>query len=199
MDRARQTPRFDPRPDDPPPTTDQRWYLHRRRPRPSSPADRCGATMPEATLGAMSTTVKPSRATAVPSTVRRWPAALTLAVAAPLIAEISLGSLPVSKAWMLPFFGYIYSAGALLIREAVRRRHLGVGSILALGLAFAPGRRRAGPRQPDQYHALPLGRLGPTASRVPYRVQPLGAALSRRLQHRGASRHRRPDLSAAPY
>jgi hypothetical protein len=37
---------------------------------------------------------------------------------------------------MLLFFGYIYSAGALLIREAVRRRHLGVGSMLALGLAF---------------------------------------------------------------
>jgi hypothetical protein len=92
--------------------------------------------MPAATLGAMSTTVKPSRATAVPSTMRRWPAALTLAVAAPLIAEISLGSLPVSKAWMLLFFGYIYSAAALLIREAVRRRRLGVGSMLALGLAF---------------------------------------------------------------
>lgn len=80
--------------------------------------------------------MKPSRATAVPPTVRRWPAVLTLAIAAPLIAEISLGSLPVSKAWMLLFFGSIYSAAALLIREAVRCRHLGVGSMLALGLAF---------------------------------------------------------------
>jgi hypothetical protein len=92
--------------------------------------------MPEATLGTMSTTVKPTGATGARSTVRRWPAVLALAVAAPLIAEISLGSLPVSKAWMLLFFGYIYSAAALLIREAVRRRHLGVGSVLALGLAF---------------------------------------------------------------
>ena len=92
--------------------------------------------MPEATLAAMSTTVKPSGATGVRSTVRPWPAVLALAVAAPLIAEISLGSLPVSKVWMLLFFGYIYSAAALLIREAVRRRHLGVSSTLALELAF---------------------------------------------------------------
>jgi hypothetical protein len=84
----------------------------------------------------MSITVKPSGATGVRSTVRRWPAVLALAVAAPLIAEISLGSLPVSKAWMLLVFGYIYSAGALLIREAIRRRRLAVGSMLALGLAF---------------------------------------------------------------
>lgn len=84
----------------------------------------------------MSTTVKPSARTSAERHVRRWPAVLTLAVAAPLIAEVGVGSVPVSKAWMLLFFGYIYSAGALLVREAVRRRHRGVGATLALGLAF---------------------------------------------------------------
>lgn len=88
------------------------------------------------TLGAVTTTVKPAKTASINTAVRRWPAALTLAVAAPLIAEIGVGSVPISKAWTLLFFGYLYSAGALLIREVVRRRHRGIGSTLALGLAF---------------------------------------------------------------
>jgi hypothetical protein len=85
---------------------------------------------------AMSTTVVSTAVKRTRPAVRRWPAALTLAILAPLIAELGLGSIPASKAWTLPFFGYVYSAGALLIRELVRRRRLGVGSILALGLAY---------------------------------------------------------------
>jgi len=37
----------------------------------------------------------------------------------------------------------------------------------------------AGPRQPDQYHALPRGRLGPTASRVAGRRPQANSTLSR--------------------
>ena len=84
----------------------------------------------------MSTTVEPNVAKTIKPAARRWPAALTLAILAPLIAELGVGSIPASKAWTLPFFGYVYSAGALLIREVVRRRGLGVGSMLALGLAY---------------------------------------------------------------
>jgi hypothetical protein len=84
----------------------------------------------------MSTTAEPTTAQRIEPTVRRWPAALTLAILAPLIAELGVGSIGASTAWTLPFFGYVYSAGALLIREVVRRRHLGVGSMLALGLAY---------------------------------------------------------------
>jgi hypothetical protein len=85
---------------------------------------------------AMSTTAEPTTVKRIQPTVRRWPAALTLAILAPLVAELGVGSIPASKAWTLPFFGYVYSAGALPIREVVRRRHLGVGSMLALGLAY---------------------------------------------------------------
>jgi hypothetical protein len=95
----------------------------------------CGhAYLPDA--WAMSTTVEPTAAQRIEPTVRRWPALLTLAIIAPLIAELGVGSIAASTAWTLPFFGYVYSAGALLIREVVRRRHLGVGSMLALGLAY---------------------------------------------------------------
>ena len=87
-------------------------------------------------LWVMSTTIEPTTAQRIDRTVRRWPAALTLAILAPLIAELGVGSVAASTAWTLPFFGYIYSAGALLIREVVRRRHLGIGSMLALGLAY---------------------------------------------------------------
>jgi hypothetical protein len=85
---------------------------------------------------AMSTTLKPTARTGTEPVVRRWPAILTLALMAPLIAEVGVGSIPVSGAWMLLFFGYIYSAGALVIREVVRRKHLGIGSVLAIGLAY---------------------------------------------------------------
>jgi hypothetical protein len=81
----------------------------------------------------MSTTVEPTIVKRIHPAVRRWPAALTLAILAPLIAELRVGSIPATKAWTLPFFGYVYSAGALLIREVVRRKRLGVGSMLALG------------------------------------------------------------------
>jgi hypothetical protein len=84
----------------------------------------------------MSTTLQPTTVNRVQPAARRWPATLTLAILAPLIAELGVGSIPASQAWTLPFFGYVYSAGALLIRELVRRRRLGGGSMLALGLAY---------------------------------------------------------------
>ncbi len=71
-----------------------------------------------------------------PASVRRWPAILTLALAAPLISELALGTIPISTAWTLAFFGFVYSAGALLVRELVRRRGLGAGALVALGLAY---------------------------------------------------------------
>jgi hypothetical protein len=54
----------------------------------------------------MSTTLKPNARTSTEPVVRRWPAVLTLALIAPLIAEVGVGSIPVSGVWMLLFFGY---------------------------------------------------------------------------------------------
>jgi hypothetical protein len=53
----------------------------------------------------MSTTVEPTIVKRIHPAVRRWPAALTLAILAPLIAELRVGSIPATKAWTLPFFG----------------------------------------------------------------------------------------------
>jgi hypothetical protein len=48
-------------------------------------------------------------------------AALTL-VLSPLVAEVTLGSTPVSRIWLVLLWLPVYGAGALLVRELVRRR-----------------------------------------------------------------------------
>lgn len=71
--------------------------------------------------------------------VRTRGAILTLALLSPLTAEVLTGSTPI-----LPFLFpttilyqvLFYGSGALLIREAVRRRGLGWPSIVLLGGAY---------------------------------------------------------------
>lgn len=63
-------------------------------------------------------------------------AALLLAVLAPLVAEVSLGSIPLTKAWVIPLFVPIYGAGALFLREVVRRTGGGYASLLLIGVAY---------------------------------------------------------------
>jgi hypothetical protein len=63
-------------------------------------------------------------------------AALTLAVLAPVIAEVSLGTVSLHQAWVMPLYIPIYGAGALLIRELVRRTGGGTAALLLLGVAY---------------------------------------------------------------
>jgi hypothetical protein len=63
-------------------------------------------------------------------------AAWTLILLAPLVAELSLGNIPLRMAWVFPIFIPIYGAGALLIREIVRRFGGGFPSLLLLGVVY---------------------------------------------------------------
>jgi hypothetical protein len=63
-------------------------------------------------------------------------AALVLAVLAPLCAEVSLGTVPVRMAWAWLVFAPIYSAGALFLREILRRTGGGYAGMLLLGVAY---------------------------------------------------------------
>ncbi|GIG66709.1 hypothetical protein Pen01_30040 [Phytomonospora endophytica] len=63
-------------------------------------------------------------------------AALVLVVLAPVVAEVTLGSTPVSRIWLLLLWLPIYGAGVLLIRELARRSGTGWAGILVLGLAY---------------------------------------------------------------
>ncbi|HEY1179378.1 MAG TPA: hypothetical protein VGF17_24750, partial [Phytomonospora sp.] len=74
---------------------------------------------------------KPPRA---PGGDRR--AALVLVVLAPVVAEVTLGSTPVSKIWLLALWLPVYGAGVLLVRELARRGGTGWAGILVLGLAY---------------------------------------------------------------
>jgi hypothetical protein len=63
-------------------------------------------------------------------------AALLLGVLAPLCAEVSLGTVPLRMAWAWLIFAPIYSAGALFLREILRRTGGGYGNLLLLGVAY---------------------------------------------------------------
>lgn len=63
--------------------------------------------------------------------------ALLLLVEAPLIAEFLLGDFNVRQLGYLGIFIPLYGAGALLIREMVRRSGRGWATMLLLGLAYA--------------------------------------------------------------
>jgi hypothetical protein len=65
----------------------------------------------------------------------KWPVACLLFLS-PLIGEYLVGSLPMSMLGLLPLMMAMYGAGALLIRETVRRRGGGWGSIVLLGAAY---------------------------------------------------------------
>jgi hypothetical protein len=68
--------------------------------------------------------------------MRRIAPAIGLFFIAPLIAEFLLGNLPISLLFALVILAPLYGAGALLIREVVRRTGRGWPSILVLGLAY---------------------------------------------------------------
>jgi hypothetical protein len=67
---------------------------------------------------------------------RNRKAAWTLILLAPVVAELSLGNLPLTQMWIFPIFVPIYGAGALLIREVVRRFGGGLPSLLLAGVAY---------------------------------------------------------------
>lgn len=70
---------------------------------------------------------------------RRWMAALTLYLLAPIIAEVLTGSTPPLQ-FVNPlsfiFLTALYGSGALLVRETARRRGLGWWSVILLGAAY---------------------------------------------------------------
>ena len=66
----------------------------------------------------------------------RWLAALALLILSPLIAEYLLGSMPVAMLPILPVMMLMYGAGALLIRDIVRRAGKGWPSLILLAAAY---------------------------------------------------------------
>lgn len=57
-------------------------------------------------------------------------------LAAPAVAELTLGSVPVKMLWLVVLYVPIYGPGVLLIREVVRRTGGGAGALLLMGLAY---------------------------------------------------------------
>ncbi|QBD76667.1 hypothetical protein EPA93_11900 [Ktedonosporobacter rubrisoli] len=94
---------------------------------------------------------------------RRLPA-FVLIVMAPLVAELLGGSTPLDQpialAFLLPIYLPLYGAGALLIRELVRRSGHGWASILLLGAAYGfveEGLVSQSLFNPSLYHAADYG------------------------------------------
>src|SRR3954454_17417675 len=72
-----------------------------------------------------------------PSALSRMAPALTLAVLAPLVAEILPGATRFSAIFVFPIEVCVWGIGAVLIREVVRRKGLGWASLLLLALVLA--------------------------------------------------------------
>jgi hypothetical protein len=68
--------------------------------------------------------------------VRRVLPAIALFLLAPLVAEYLLGNLPITWLFALVVLAPMYGGGALLMREAARRRGRGLGTVLVLGVAY---------------------------------------------------------------
>ncbi|MGA5303161.1 hypothetical protein ACPCHT_24750 [Nucisporomicrobium flavum] len=81
-------------------------------------------------------TERPLTTPARPRTPGRRRAALTLVVLAPMVAEVTLGTVPLAMIWVVVVYLPVYGAGVLLIREIARRTGAGWGGILLLGLAY---------------------------------------------------------------
>ena len=87
---------------------------------------------------------------------KRW-AAVVLALMAPVIAEVGLGSVPLRMAFLVLLYIPIYGAGVVLIREAVRRFGGGWPSVLCLGFAYGlveEGLALQSLTSPHLYHAV---------------------------------------------
>src|SRR4051794_34954703 len=63
-------------------------------------------------------------------------AALVLAVLAPVVAEASLGTVPLRMGWAWLVFAPIYAGGAVFLREILRRTGGGYLHLLLLGVAY---------------------------------------------------------------
>ena len=72
-----------------------------------------------------------------PSVFRRMAPAFTLALLAPLLAEILPGATRFSAIFVFPIEVCVWGIGAVLIREVVRRKGLGWPSLLLLALVLA--------------------------------------------------------------
>jgi hypothetical protein len=92
--------------------------------------------------------------------MRRLLPPFVLVVVAFLVAELLPGSAPITQPGLWPFLLLIYGPGALLIREAVRRRKRGWASILLLGAAYGlveEGLALQSLFNPALYHAADWG------------------------------------------
>ena len=63
-------------------------------------------------------------------------AALMLVALTPVVAELSLGTVPLRDAWVIPLYLPIYGAGALFIREIIRRTGGGFANLLIMGVVY---------------------------------------------------------------
>lgn len=70
------------------------------------------------------------------SSERVWPIAVLIFIP-PVLTEVLMGSVTLSRLWLLIPMASVYGTAALLIREVTRRRAGGRGMLLSLGLAFA--------------------------------------------------------------
>lgn len=96
--------------------------------------------------------------------MHRFLPAFVLVLTAPVVAELLAGSTPLSQpivlAILLPLYLLLYGAGALLIRELVRRSGRGWASILLLGAAYGlieEGFATQSLFNPTLYHAAEWG------------------------------------------
>ncbi|PSK67823.1 hypothetical protein B0E53_00294 [Micromonospora sp. MH33] len=88
--------------------------------------------------------------------LRNRRAALLLAVLAPVVAEVTLGTVPLRLAWAWLLFAPVYSAGALFVREVVRRTDGGYPNLLLMGVAYGlleEGLALQSLTSPHLYHA----------------------------------------------
>ena len=75
----------------------------------------------------------------MPKQQRTWPALLALIAISPGVGELLSGSTPpllIIQPFALIFLPPLYGASAVLIHDAMVRRHLGWGNVLLLGAAF---------------------------------------------------------------
>ncbi|WP_433061556.1 hypothetical protein [Dactylosporangium sp. CS-033363] len=83
-------------------------------------------------------------------------AAWLLVLAAPVVAELTLGTIPLRQEWALLVFTPMYGGGALLIRELVRRTGGGWTNLLLMGVAYGvveEGIALQSLTSPNLYHA----------------------------------------------
>ncbi|GAA3297791.1 hypothetical protein Dvina_21150 [Dactylosporangium vinaceum] len=67
---------------------------------------------------------------------RNRKAAWLLVGTAPVVAELTLGTIPLRMAWVLLIFTPLYGGGALFVREIVRRAGGGYANLLLMGVAY---------------------------------------------------------------